>query len=54
MELDSQGGVQENITGDEVLQKLRGQLTGSISSVKIGMFKIYEEEMFARDSEPVV
>lgn len=41
MELDSKGGMQENIIGDE-FQKLRGQLTGNISSVKIEMFKIYD------------
>ena len=42
MELDSYSGMQENIIGDEVPQKLRGQLTGSIFSVNIKMFKIYD------------
>lgn len=42
MELDSYSGMQENITGNEVLQSLRGQLTGSIFSVNIEMLKIYD------------
>lgn len=44
--------MQENITRNEVLQKLRGQLIGSIFSVDIKIFKIYDKRNVSeKDSE---
>lgn len=42
VELGGQGGVQEKILGNELLQKLREQLIGSIFSVNTETFKIYD------------